>query len=436
MSKTVVEGTTVTRTTVVGVQGPEGAQGPTGASGAQGPQGDPGEGVPTGGLTGQLLAKATATDHDTEWIDPPSGLGDVVGPGSAVSGNLVAFDGATGKLVKDALVSSSSFATAAQGALADTATQPGDLGDSAALDVGTTAGTVAAGDHDHAGVYEPADATILKSAAIGVSVQGYDADLAAIAALAKTDGNIIVGNGTAWVAESGATARASLGLGSAAVEAASAFATSAQGSLADSAVQPGDLASVATSGAYGDLSGTPTLGTAAALNVPAAGDAATGEVVKGSDSRLSDARTPTSHSHTLSDITDAGTAAAAATGDFATAAQGSLADTAVQPGDPVSINAQTGTSYTLVLGDAGTLVTSDNGSAVAFTIPTNGTVAFDVGTVIAVAQLGAGTLTIQGDTGVTVNGVSAGSEALSAQYATASLVKVATDTWLVAGGLA
>jgi hypothetical protein len=47
---------------------------------------------------------------------------------------------------------------------------------------------------------------------IGVDVQAYDADLAAIAALAKTDGNIIVGDGTTWVAESGATARASLGL--------------------------------------------------------------------------------------------------------------------------------------------------------------------------------------------------------------------------------
>ena len=36
-------------------------------------------------------------------------------------------------------------------------------------------------------------------------------------------------------------------------------ATSAQGALADTAVQPGDLATVATSGAYGDLSGTPTI---------------------------------------------------------------------------------------------------------------------------------------------------------------------------------
>lgn len=48
--------------------------------------------------------------------------------------------------------------------------------------------------------------------AIGTDVQAYDADLAAIAALAKTDGNFVVGDGTTWVVESGATARASLGL--------------------------------------------------------------------------------------------------------------------------------------------------------------------------------------------------------------------------------
>lgn len=48
---------------------------------------------------------------------------------------------------------------------------------------------------------------------IGTDVQAYDAELSAIAALAVTDSNIIVGNGTTWVAESGATARTSLGLG-------------------------------------------------------------------------------------------------------------------------------------------------------------------------------------------------------------------------------
>jgi hypothetical protein len=49
-------------------------------------------------------------------------------------------------------------------------------------DVGTTAGTLAIGDHLHTGVYEPADATILKDADIGVTVQGYTAVLAATTA--------------------------------------------------------------------------------------------------------------------------------------------------------------------------------------------------------------------------------------------------------------
>ncbi len=48
--------------------------------------------------------------------------------------------------------------------------------------------------------------------AIGSDVQAWDAQLDDIAALAVTDGNFIVGDGTNWVAESGATARASLGL--------------------------------------------------------------------------------------------------------------------------------------------------------------------------------------------------------------------------------
>lgn len=46
------------------------------------------------------------------------------------------------------------------------------------------------------------------------------------------------------------------------------------------------------------------LGTASTLNVAASGNAASGEVVKGNDTRLSDARTPTTHSHTTSDLTD------------------------------------------------------------------------------------------------------------------------------------
>lgn len=76
---------------------------------------------------------------------------------------------------------------------------------------------------------------------IGSTIQAHDADLDSIAALDKTDGNVIVGDGTNWVAESGATARTSLGLGTAATTAATDYATAAQGTKADSALQPADI---------------------------------------------------------------------------------------------------------------------------------------------------------------------------------------------------
>ena len=52
-----------------------------------------------------------------------------------------------------------------------------------------------------------------------IGAQASDAQLNEIAALATTDGKFIVGNGSAFVAESGATARTSLGLGVAATKA-------------------------------------------------------------------------------------------------------------------------------------------------------------------------------------------------------------------------
>jgi hypothetical protein len=75
------------------------------------------------------------------------------------------------------------------------------------------------------GVFKAATAAAAQQAMdteVGVDVQAYDADLTALGGLAKTDGNIIVGDGTTWVAESGATARTSLGLGSIATQASSA----------------------------------------------------------------------------------------------------------------------------------------------------------------------------------------------------------------------
>jgi len=99
-----------------------------------------------------------------------------------------------------------------------------------------------------------------------------------------------------------------------------------------------------------------------------------------------------------------------------------------------AINAQTGTTYTLVLTDHGKLVTSSNGSAQTITVPPNSSVAYPVGTDITITQLGAGQVTLAGGCGVSL--YAADSELKTrVQYSTAVLTKTATDTWLVAGDL-
>lgn len=98
-------------------------------------------------------------------------------------------------------------------------------------------------------------------------------------------------------------------------------------------------------------------------------------------------------------------------------------------------NAQTGTTYTLVLSDDGKLVTLDNASAITLTVPANASVAFPVNTEIDIAQLGAGQVTIAASGGVTIQSFSSLLN-LSGQYAGATLKKLATDTWLLVGNLA
>ena len=79
-------------------------------------------------------------------------------------------------------------------------------------------------------------------------------------------------------------------------------------------------------------------------------------------------------------------------------------------------NAQTGTTYTFVLADADKEVSMSNASANDALIPANADVAFPIGTCIAVLMLGAGQTSVTADTGVTLNGVSAGSANIGAQY--------------------
>lgn len=91
-------------------------------------------------------------------------------------------------------------------------------------------------------------------------------------------------------------------------------------------------------------------------------------------------------------------------------------------------------SYTLVIGDAGKMVTMTNASANNLTVPPNSSVAFPVNTRIDLIQYGAGQTTIVAGAGVTL--YSSGSKLkLSGQYSGASLWKKATDTWVVVGDL-
>jgi len=78
-----------------GAQGPAGSTGATGAQGPTGPAGAPGaagQGVPTGGSTGQVLAKASPGDYVTQWVTPTQPI--ATDPIWDAKGDLVAATGA------------------------------------------------------------------------------------------------------------------------------------------------------------------------------------------------------------------------------------------------------------------------------------------------------------------------------------------------------
>ena len=106
----------------------------------------------------------------------------------------------------------------------------------------------------------------------------------------------------------------------------------------------------------------------------------------------------------------------------------------------LTLNAQTAT-YTAVLTDnRNKLVTMSVAGANDFTIPTNASVAFPIGSVINVIQIGAGQTTIKavtsGTTTISSTGASAIAPKLRAQFSAASCIKVATDIWYVIGDIA
>ena len=99
----------------------------------------------------------------------------------------------------------------------------------------------------------------------------------------------------------------------------------------------------------------------------------------------------------------------------------------------VTTNAQTGTTYTLVLSDRDKLVTLSNASAITLTVPLNSSVAYPTGSIVNIQQIGAGQVTVSGAAGVTINGTGT---VTRTQWSAASLLKTATNTWTLIGDLA
>jgi hypothetical protein len=90
-------------------------------------------------------------------------------------------------------------------------------------------------------------------------------------------------------------------------------------------------------------------------------------------------------------------------------------------------------AYTFTLSDFGNIVESTASGAVTFTIPTDASVAFPVGTVIQVYQYGTGQVTIAPAGGVTLH--TASTYTTRAQYSMITLRKRASNEWTLYGDL-
>ncbi len=194
-------------TGATGPAGATGSTGPAGATGSTGATGATGPGVPTGGSTGQVLAKTSGTDYATGWAT-----------------TVASVDGRTGTVTLSDLYQSLDSDLTAIAALTTTA-----YGRALLTQADAAAGRTNLG---------------LGTAALSASTdfQPVDSDLTAIAALSTTT------YGRAFLALADAAAgRTALGLGTAATQASSAFDAAGAAAAAQAASQPldSDLTAIA-----------------------------------------------------------------------------------------------------------------------------------------------------------------------------------------------
>jgi hypothetical protein len=111
-----------------------------------------------------------------------------------------------------------------------------------------------------------------------------------------------------------------------------------------------------------------------------------------------------------------------------------LASGAAQAGFNSTINPQTGTVYSFVLSDVGKLVEFSNTSAITLSIPLTSSVAFALGDRIDLLQTNIGQVTVQAASGVTLVSESSKTK-LNGRWAAATLIKRATDSWVLIGNI-
>jgi hypothetical protein len=100
----------------------------------------------------------------------------------------------------------------------------------------------------------------------------------------------------------------------------------------------------------------------------------------------------------------------------------------------ITFNAQTGTTYTLVAGDATKLVSASNGSPITVTVPPS---VFSAGQYVDLYQLGLGQVTFAQGSGVTIRSAGAAPTApkIAKQYGAVSIICTASNEFLIVGGI-
>lgn len=151
-----------------GPQGEQGPVGPQGPQGEQGIQGEPGEGLPTGGTTGQVPVKQSNADYDIAWETLPAA------PVTSVNGQ-------TGAVVLDATDVGADAAGSAAQALSDA----NDYTDNAVAGVDTGVMSVVAGNNVTVDNTDPANPVISAADAPAPPVTSVNGRTGAVTGLAE-----------------------------------------------------------------------------------------------------------------------------------------------------------------------------------------------------------------------------------------------------------